>query len=397
MTLPSIRDLLTFSSALLISSSISCAQHDLIDSRKMIDTSGFSDSAHHWYDIYDEDKLITHLSGRPKYDVNEIGKIADNILLFQKSNGGWPKNYDMLAILTAEQLDTISRAKERTNTTFDNGATHSQVEYLAKAFLSTGTERFKSGCLKGLDFILSAQYQNGGWPQFYPETTGYRKYITFNDGAMIGVMKVLKNIVDRRPEYMMVDSARYLKSKEAFSRGIDCILGCQINQNGRPAVWGQQHDNIDLRPRGARTFEPAGLCGDESAGIVQFLMSIDRPDRRIIEAVQNAVRWFHESRIMGIRVKTISAPTEVYKYSTTSIDRIVIEDPSAPPIWARLYELGTNRALFCNRDGIPVYSLAEVDRERRSGYTWYHYEPAEVFKKYPGWRKIWVSDNNLLK
>jgi len=41
--------------------------------------------------------------------------------------------------------------------------------------------------------------------------------------------------------------------------------------------------------------------------------------------------------------------------------------------------------LFCNRDGIIVYSLAEVARERRTGYGWYTDEPREVLKKYPKW------------
>lgn len=48
---------------------------------------------------------------------------------------------------------------------------------------------------------------------------------------------------------------------------------------------------------------------------------------------------------------------------------------------------GTNKPLFANRDGISVYSLAEVDRERRSGYVWYTCEPDLVFKEYPLWQK----------
>jgi PelA/Pel-15E family pectate lyase len=73
-----------------------------------------------------------------------------------------------------------------------------------------------------------------------------------------------------------------------------------------------------------------------------------------------------------------------------------VKDPNAPPIWARLYELGTNRPLFCNRDRKVVYSLAEVDRERRTGYSWYIYAPAEVLKKYLEWQKRWAPDENVL-
>ena len=69
-----------------------------------IDLEGFMDSAHHWYDINDEvPKLITPQEGQKKYNKNQVAEIADNILVYQRSNGGWPKNYDMRAILTSEQ------------------------------------------------------------------------------------------------------------------------------------------------------------------------------------------------------------------------------------------------------------------------------------------------------
>ena len=55
----------------------------------------------------------------------------------------------------------------------------------------------------------------------------------------------------------------------------------------------------------------------------------------------------------------------------------------------RYYELKTHVPLFCNRDSKVVYSLAEVDRERRDGYGWYTYEPQKVLKAFPEWAKKW--------
>jgi len=72
----------------------------------VIDLSIFSDAAHHWYDINEKGAVILPLPGHPQYKPTEITAIADNIVLFQKDNGGWPKNYDMQAILTADQLST---------------------------------------------------------------------------------------------------------------------------------------------------------------------------------------------------------------------------------------------------------------------------------------------------
>ena len=88
-----------------------------------------------------------------------------------------------------------------------------------------------------------------------------------------------------------------------------CILKCQIRENGRLTAWCQQHDNIDLRPQNARTFELASICSLESAEVVEFLMSLDRPGKEIIAAVQGALRWLAGSKIQGIRVETVKAPT----------------------------------------------------------------------------------------
>jgi PelA/Pel-15E family pectate lyase len=121
--------------------------------------------------------------------------------------------------------------------------------------------------------------------------------------------------------------------------------------------------------------------------IVLFLMSFEHPSKEIMTSVKSAVKWFEKSRIFGIRVKTLRAQKKEYGYHTTSIDRVVVEEPKAPPIWARFYEPGTDRPLFGNRDGKPKYSLAEVDRERRTGYVWYTYAPQKVLENYPAWKK----------
>ncbi len=354
---------------------------------KAIDVSGFYDSAHHWKDITGDEQVIRLLPDQKRYKPKQVKEIAGNILLYQQKNGGWPKNYDMLAILTADQKKILKEGKDSLRTTFDNGATHSQVEYLAKAYSLLKDKRYADAALRGIQFMLDAQYPNGGFPQFYPDTSGYRKYITFNDGAMIGVMKVFYNIVRNDPDFSFVDEAARERVEKAYNKGIDCILKCQIVENGKLTVWCQQHDNIDFSPRGARTFELPSKCGDESADIVLFLMSIQNPGEAIISSVKSAVEWFKESELHGIREVTIKAPKVVFKYRTSVTDRIVVKDPNAPPVWARFYALGTNKPFFSDRNGIAVDSLSKVGRERRDGYTWYNYEPQKVLDKYPRWLK----------
>ena len=372
---------------------ISCAARTNIGENqiKIVDTTEFNDSAHHWYDINDESKIIEPLPEQKRYSTSEVKEIADNILLFQKSNGGWPKNYDMRAILTEEQKKALFEAKDELNTTFDNGATHSQLNYLAKAYSLTKIEKYNDAFLHGIEYVLSAQYNNGGWPQFYPDLSSYRKYITFNDGAMIGIMKLIQRIVNRSKEFSFIEDSLYGEIKTAYEKGIECILNCQIVDNGELTAWCQQHDNVDFRPQNARSFEPIAICNGESSAIVKFLMSIENPDERIIKSINSAVKWFEDSRIYGIRVEEIKVDKVDYIYHTTDRDMIVVEDSNAKHIWTRYYELVKHKPIFCNRDGKVVYTLSEVERERRTGYAWYVYDPQEVLDSHPAWLKKWVK------
>jgi PelA/Pel-15E family pectate lyase len=123
-------------------------------------------------------------------------------------------------------------------------------------------------------------------------------------------------------------------------------------------------------------------------------MSIVNPSEEVIKAVNSAAAWFEKSKITGLRYKMIQAPPAEYQYHSSEYDMIAVNDPDAPPVWARFYEPGTHRPLFCNRDGVIVYSLAEVERERRTGYAWYVYDPAEILQLYPAWKKKWSGSNN---
>ena len=371
---------------------------DATSTQPVIDLSVFSDAAHHWYDINEKGAIILPRPGHPQYKSTEITAIADNIILFQKDNGGWPKNYDMQAILTADQVDSVLKAKSKTNTTFDNRTIYTQIDYFAKVYSFTKTPKYKAAALKGLDFIVESQYTNGGWPQYYPiEENNYSRYITFNDDAMAGVMWLLKDIVDGKPEYSFIDDMRRLQLQSAFDNGLDCILKTQINDAGQPTAWCQQYDEVYMQPAWARKFEPPSICNGESPKIVLLLMNIKKPSAAVVNAVQSAVIWFKTSAIKGIRIETFDAPEMITPYRISKTDKRVVGDAQAPIIWARYYELKTHRPLFCNRDSKVVYSLAEVERERRDGYSWYTYEPQKVLNKYLAWYKEWGPGKNVLE
>ncbi len=377
--------------------STACIAQESTTEYKAIDLQQFQDGTHHWYDISDKDNVIDPVPNQPTYKPTQITAIADNILLFQKNNGGWPKNYDMLAILTEEQKKKLLRVKKELNTTFDNGTSYTHVEYLARVYAVTKIDKYKDACLKGIDYILSAQYKNGGWPQYYPLKMDYSRCITFNDDVFTGIMQVFKDVLDGKPEYAFVDESIKQKIKTSFDKGLDCILKTQIKDKNKLTSWCQQYDEVSLQPAWARKFEPPSICNGEGATVVLFLMTINNPDKAVINAIESAAEWFKESEIKGIKVKTISAQLTVYKFRTTSTDKVVVNDPSAPPIWTRYYEIGSHRPLFCNRDSKIVYTLAEVDRERRDGYGWYTTKPKEVLEKYKIWQQKWIAPDDKQK
>ena len=374
----------------------STAQSDK-ERKVVISTKPFSDGVNHWYFINDKTNIVNAVPNQPKYDESEYTKIADNILYFQRDNGGWPKNYDMRAILTPEQINDVVKTKSVLHTTFDNSTTYTHIYYLAQVYTQTKIEKYKDACLKGIDFILEAQYPNGGWPQYFPLEKGYSRHITFNDGAYMGIMNLLGKIVQNDPNLSFVDSETKNKVSIAYEKGIDCILKTQISDHGKLTAWCQQHDETTLLPTWARKFEPPSVSNAESVDIVLFLMKIENPSEQIIRSVQGAIKWFSDSKIYNTRVETFQAPEFDSKYKKVTDDRRVVIDSTAPPIWTRYYELGTGRPLFCDRDSVYLYSLAEVSRERRSGYAWYTYNPEKALKKYPEWQKKWTPETDVLK
>ena len=52
-----------------------------------------------------------------------------------------------------------------------------------------------------------------------------------------------------------------------------------------------------------------------------------------------------------------------------------------------VYEIGTNKPIFSDRDGVPKYKLSEIGDERRNGYHWLGYWPQVLIdQQYPAWK-----------
>ncbi|HAV64027.1 MAG TPA: pectate lyase, partial [Verrucomicrobiales bacterium] len=204
------------------------------------------------------------------YASEEARAAADQVLRYQSEEGAWPKNTDVLAPATDAALAEIEKGGKAN--TIDNGATTLPIRLLAQVANATGEQKYLEAVLRGVDYLLVAQYPNGGFPQFFPlRPRGYYSHITYNDGAMIGALQLLRDVAGARLPFGFVDNGRRERAADAVARGIDCILKTQVKQDGRLTVWCAQHDEKTLEPAWARSYEPPSLSGSESVGIVRFL------------------------------------------------------------------------------------------------------------------------------
>ena len=327
---------------------------------------------------------------------------AETILLYQRNSGGWPKNYEREEKLLKNVRSKVLSEKNKNDAMIDNGATHTEIRLLADAYEETSDNRFRDAAIKGITYLLTAQYDNGGWPQRFPKPGGYAKHITFNDNAMIGVMSLMRDILVDRKKFSFVPKDVHAQCEKAIERGIRCILKCQIKVNGRRTVWCAQHDEKTFQPRKARSYELPSFSGSESVEIVRFLMQLDQPGKQVnaaldgaikpdaygmkgelIEAIDGAVAWFEQSKLEGIKLVSIEDPTKPGGY-----DKIVVKDANGSPMWARFYDIKTNDPIFCSRDGIPRKTLAEISHERRNGYSWLGYYATDLLAKdLPVWEE----------
>ena len=294
--------------------------------------------------------------------------IAEAILSFQTPSGGWSKRVDLRAGPRKPGQSFFSETDAwQYIATLDNNGTTSQLRFLALADSAAPDPRYRAAFLRGLDYLHAAQFPNGCWPQVYPLQGGYHDAATFNDDATVNAAALLRDVAEGDVPFVPV--AERERARAGHARAVECILRAQVRHGGRLSIWGQQHDPLTLAPTSARSYEPASLASKESAGIMRLLMSVPSPEARVVEAVHAAAAWFRANAIYG------------YSYDFTAGRKA---QPGAGPLWARMVEIGTDRPIFANRDGVKLYDYERLT-DRRTGYGWYSEEPASALRQYERW------------
>lgn len=340
----------------------------------------------------------------------DVQQMADSIVKYQLKSGGWPKNQDWLK--GVDPKEAKEWMKKGIGSTIDNGATTKEMETLAKALeqldrmvaenshwldkemVKDRRERYTEAFNRGLEFFLDMQYDNGGFPQFYPakKKEAYTAQITFNDNATVNVLRLMKGVLenDEKFQYVVVEKSIRKKCKVAYEKGIQCVLDCQIRvdesgrvleygteawKSGKRTVWCQQHDRKTLAPVQARAYELPSYTGNgETCAILEFLMDVEHPSAEVNEAVKCGVEWL-EAHVMK------DVALERFRDEKGREDVRLVPRKNAE-LWARFYDLERAEPMFCDRDGVPRKKLEEVGYERRTGYSWVGEGPKRVIERY---------------
>jgi PelA/Pel-15E family pectate lyase len=248
---------------------------------------------------------------------------ADTIVSFQIPNGGWSKNLDMGGLArepgqsyTANNLsrflgpdkdgqpDFDQPANPNWNYagTLDNDATNTQLRFLARVSTAVpGREgdRFRASFIRGIYFLLHAQFPNGGWPQVWPLEGGYHDAITYNDNAVTQAASLLHEAAVGGGDFKFLPAGLRAEAGAAADRAVACIVRTQVVIAGRKTVWAQQHDALTLVPVSGRNYEPAALSAGESADILMFLMKLKDASAEVREAIEAGVAWLRAHAIEG--------------------------------------------------------------------------------------------------
>ena len=329
---------------------------------------------------------------------------AHNIVTWQVPDGGWSKNIDMVSrprapgdLYAADDENRFPDAADFDKpvdpswhyiATLDNDSTWMQIRFLAHvttALLAAHREAdaapFRASVERGVEYLLNSQYPNGGWPQVWPLEGGYHDAITINDDAMTHAIAILNDVATGASDYTFLPSALVKRAGPAAQHGIDCLLKLQIVENGVKTAWAQQYDPLTLEPTSARNYEMASLTSDESFPVVEFLMSLPDPTAAEIAAVHAACAWFKKVEIFGYRFGS----GNFFADRSSPEGRKLVAVAGAGPIWARYYQIGTDKPIFGDRDKTIHDDVNDLSRERRNGYSWFNTEGIAVLNEYKTW------------
>jgi len=314
-------------------------------------------------------------SADPAVALGEDRRLADNIVSWQMPHGGFYKETRWYANRwdgKAARSGWLGAGGVELGT-IDNGATVAEILVLADVYGRSGEAVYRASARKAMDFLLAMQYPTGGFPQVYPARTGtvYSNRVTFNDNAMIRVLKLLDDAARQEAPFAagFFTAEQRARMGEAVERAVGFIMAAQIVQDGVKTVWCAQHDPFTHAPATGRSFELPSKSGQESVLVIAFLMS--RPQTPAVAAAAKAgVAWYRRG---AVQMKdTVFDPRSTRAAGANPF----VHRPGATA-WYRFYDLATDTGFFCGRqptDNPPgvgkQYDIMKIGAESRYTYQW---------------------------
>lgn len=315
------------------------------------------------------------------YGSAEALKMADAVLSYQTPTGAWSKAVSYTAGPRKPGTHWTINADNPWHYcgTLDNRTTTEQIKFLAHVYEMGKRDDARAGALRGIEWLLMAQFPNGGWPQVYPVEPGYHEAITLNDGAMLHALEVLLAVSKAEDPFMFVDGVLRERAAAAVERGLACLVDCQVRIDGKPTVWCAQHDPLSLEPVAARLKEPPSLSGAESAELLRFLMRkgpITEVNTRVIES---GIEWLAAHRVTQLRKSKNAEGKTDY-----------MADPASTEVyWARFYDVKTGLPIFAGAQDGKIYStFHEMAQHNKVAYDYFTTKPEDVVgKEVERWKK----------
>ena len=314
------------------------------------------------------------------YGSAEAISVADTLLGVQKTNGGWMKNdqYHKLTSTELAERKALSGNNGRSaHSCFDNYSTTQEMRFLAKVYNQTKQQRFLDAFKKALNLIFTAgNGMNGGWGQYWPlsdDQYSYQNYITFNDDLMTNMLRILQEIYEEKGDFKgLVDADTRTRCKEQWDKALECVLNCQIDDNGVKAGWCAQHDPVDFLPTEGRPHELPSVSGSESATLLSYLMTISKPSKELQQCIIAAVEWFKAHKYKE------NAAMADYTNSNGEADRHII-DQKGSNLWGRFIQIGgeSGKAIY-NKFYNKLRARGNKRTHHSTGHTYKEYEILEA-------------------
>ena len=327
-------------------------------------------------------KLTAPLPARKakNFGLNGIDNPAalNAVLSYQTLLGGWSKRTDMQQVRKPGQLAGSEAAYIPT---FDNGATSTQIRWLAAYHPNASAAdqaKIQAALTQAVQFVLRAQYPNGGFPQSYPLRGGYHDAVTLNDNVMTDLLNLLWDIANQ-PDYRWLAADLRAAAQAGFHKGVDWLVQTQVQVDGKRTVWTAQHHPLSGAPVAARKFEQISLVSSESAAVLQLFLDKgldkelykEQSNPGVLPALCSGIAWLQQHQI---RDKAWQ------RHETGS----ALVEKKGAQLWARFYSLPQQQPVFFDRDGQVYSDVNQLSLERQQGYGWYQTNAKGVLK---AWKK----------